>query len=461
MKSLYLIFIVLIPLKCICQTEFVIVGELRFGKDEGVPVFFEKLDGAKFRIIEDNVGDGEELEVRLYSKEPFYKNRGTEIRFKIDKETLDANKEIELLGELYTYLNEEEIVGRFVRSVDISLEENCEKVGPYTYKLKTAVEIWCPEKYSVAKITKELKAKLFEEKILKESYVKEVAEILAFDLKSKKSNKNFLENCYKIHDLISPYLQNNGYFSNEKKGLDKHLAALYADLDAFKDGNYSGRQTLAALERDKFESELVAEEYLKLREKLIFLEKKLVAILFTIPPPDPKPPVNNNCEKRIDVKFVTSITLTDTFSFDRYEYSTMNTDTMVSTVGRANNNFSLSLGIMTNIYLLKNQSPVNFGISIGSGVIIQDDTFDPELYLGVAFAFGKKRLVGINMGVSYSPYEVLNEGYRVGTLVDVPANAEARDIIRRDYRFFPSVSATIPIRWVIDAISGNNPNEDY
>lgn len=446
----FLIFAFTSLISC-AQSEYTIISELRYGEGGKRSVAFSETDGASFRFIDNNAILEKGIDTKLFKKESYYNNKniGTEIRFHIDQAFMDSNKEVEVIGELFTYLNysgkKEKIVGRFRHPIKINLSSStCEKIGPYTYKLNSPIEIHDPAKFSIASQINYINKLLYEDDSNLPYYSKEVERILNFEEEEKKKlDEKFLEACYEINKLVTPFSTNGSYISNENVELDDHIKQLNSLLEIHKEENKAKKEILDSLKRDKFESAIVKNEFLKLQSKLEPLKMKLDLILFK-----PIATDNSNCESQID--FNIAVTYSFGSNFDRFEIMDM---VLQNSENVSNNSFGIAG--MTNFYLTKS-SPVNPGFSLGFGFNPFDENILPMAYLGGVLSFGKKRLLSINFGMNYSPREKLNPEYESQLNTEIPSNVPNEHVFGLEYKWSPFISINIPFKWVSRQVSSSD-----
>lgn len=414
-RNILIGLLVLISFTCYGQNagpiDTVIIGELRKGSKGERFVAYNEVDQAKFRPTDAKFG----ITAELFPKENYYddEKEGTEIRFKINGGFSKAKK-IDFFGELYTYLasrktgKPEKIVGRFRDMLTIDLQK-CDPIGINTYKLREAVKIRAPEKFSLASMINYLNKLLYNEPgpIF---YQLQVGEILSFDIENDNPNRKFIERCYKLYDLINPYLEIGGYYSNERRELSKHIKGLEKEIDQYSRGLGGTNESLDSLERDLFESRLVADEYLILVEKLKRLNSKLEELLFGTLPSDTKQLGKGRCEKNIDFRIGTSISFGNNAVLDRFSLEFMSDSLNRIVKNQDLSDFSFSIVGMTLIYPKKRRS-INPGLVIGAGANFQGREVNLGAFLGGAIAFQKSRSIVLSIGASLLPVEQLNSSF--------------------------------------------------
>ncbi len=417
MKFFYQILILLITTSCLGQ-NVIIVGELRMGNTNKSFIPFNKKDEAKF-CIDDFWNCKNKIEAKTFSKERYYVNKnGTGIEFHIDENQFTKNKTVKIHGALYTYLNKEKIRGVFDLPITIDLNNDCKYVGGNVYRMDYEIPIHAPEKYSLVSMINYLNKKLYSSDSIKPSYFQDVVKILNFDLETEvKVGIDFLSKCFEIYNFIIPHMKSNPYTSTELKGLNIHIADLDMKIEEYINGTTSINESPESIKRDKFESELVLQEYEKLHKNLFILKEKIENISFekqkstAIPDND-----KNSCEKNIDFRLGSAISFGTNSVLDQFKATQIAGGGIELIENPELNGYSFSVAGMTNFYM-KKRFKINPGLALGVGATFQNDEVNLVAYLGGTLALGKSRTIVLNFGLSYLPVEELIPDFTVGDTI--------------------------------------------
>ena len=206
------------------------------------------------------------------------------------------------------------------------------------------------------------------------------------------------------------------------------------------------------LERDFFESNLVADEYAALKLKLLPLKERLEKIIFYYSD-DANDTKEIDCQNQVEFNLIPALSINrDTFFFNKYEVDEN------SIINRNENSLSFSLVGMTNIYLFKKKRLINPSISLGVGANFQGSKIALGGFLGGGISFGKKRLLGINFGLSYLPIRALNPAFSEGQQIDMGLDESL--VFREDYRWSTFVSLALPINRIFNLLSPSSRNSE-